>query len=172
LDLEEVSKEKKFLVRLLSDEYDVDAENNRILSLACNVAAKDYVSILILHYLTKKLKGLALKTGQWISFRELEGGEGYFAAFKKRVIGPIIRKYGVNPKALFDLSKRFKAKKADLSETGIEIDVLDNVPFLITVQAKDDEFQASANLLFDKNIKDIFCTEDVVVLSEFVVSLI
>ena len=168
LDLDQVTKEKRFSIRLLSDEYEIDAENNRILSLACNVAAKDYVSVLILHYLIKKIKGLTPTTGKWISFRELSGGEGYFSAFKKRVIEPIARKYGPNPQALSDLSKRFKTEKAELAETGIVLDVFENVPFLITVQAKDEEFSASANISFDENIKEIFCTEDVVVLAEFV----
>ena len=168
LDLGQATQEKRFSIRLLSDEYDVDVENNRVLSLACNVAAKDHISILILHYLIKKLKGLASVKNKWISFRELPGGEGYFAAFKKRVIEPIVRKYGPNPGALLDLPKRFKAKRAEMAQAVVELDVFENVPFLISVEPKDEEFSASANISFDENIKDIFCTEDAVVLAEFV----
>ncbi|MBN2119510.1 MAG: DUF3786 domain-containing protein [Candidatus Omnitrophica bacterium] len=168
LDLEGWTKEKKFSVSLLADEYEIDAQEKRILSLSCNAPSKDYLSVLILHYLIKELKGLPALSGEWISFKELAGGEGYFTAFKKRVIDPIARKYGSNPRALFDLSKRFKVKKSELAPAGVELEVLKNVSFLITVEAADDEFGASANLLFDKNIKDVFCTEDVTVLAEFV----
>ena len=172
LDLEEVTKDKKFSVELLSDTYEVDAENNRVLSLSCNAQAQDHVSILILHYLAKKIKGLAPASGEWTSFRELDGGEGYFAAFKKRVIERIARKYGKVPQSLFDLGKRFKAEKSELVSNGIAVQVFEQVPVLITIEPADEEFGPEANILFDKNIKDIFCTEDVVVLSEFIVSQI
>jgi len=34
------------------------------------------------------------------------------------------------------------------------------------MQRGDEEFGPEANILFDKSITDIFCTEDIVVLSE------
>lgn len=168
MSVDEVSKDPKYTVRLLSDEYEVDVENKRILSLACNVVAKPHISILILHYLVKQIKGLARLTGEWISFKQLEGGKGYYVTFRKRVIEPIIRKYSPNPASLFDVSKRFKAKKAQVADVSIILDVLDNVPFLITFQPADDEFGPDANVLFDKSIKEILCTEDIVVLAEFI----
>ena len=155
LDLEEVTKDKKFSLRLLSDTYEIDAEENRILSLSCNAQAQDHVSILLLHYLAKKIKGLPPASGEWISFRELDGGEGYFAAFKKRVIERISRKHGKNPEGLFTLAKRFAAQKSDMVANGLIIDVLDQVPVLITLEPADEEFGPEANVLFDKNIKDI-----------------
>jgi len=51
-----LTEEKKYSVRILSDEYEIDAESKSILSLSCNVPAKDFVSILVLHYLAQKLK--------------------------------------------------------------------------------------------------------------------
>lgn len=168
LELESLTKEKKFQVKLLADEYEVDLENKRILSLACNIPAKDYLSILILHYLIRKIKGLPSLKGEWISFRQLPGGEGYFLAFSKRVIEPILRKYRDSPEHLLELLKRFKAKKEDFPDVSVSLEVFEKVPFLITLQKEDEEFSASANLLFDESIRDIFSTEDVVVLAEFV----
>ena len=59
---------------------------------------------------------------------------------------------------------------AELPKRGIEFTVFENVPFLITLQKGDDEFGPEANVLFDKSIKDLFVSEDVAVLAEFVVS--
>ena len=166
LELENFTKVKAISIKFLADEYSIDLENKRVLSLSCNVPAKEYVSILILHYLIKKLKGLPLTTGEWIEFRQLEGGLGYYPTFKKRVIGTITRKYGSKPDELLKLTERFDAHRVELADISIVVEVLENVPILIELWKGDDEFGPEVNVLYDKSIKDIFCTEDIVVLSE------
>ena len=168
LALESLTKEKKISTRFLSDEYAVDLMNRHVMSLSCNAPCKDYISILILHYLQQKLKGLPSINGEWISFKQLEGGQGYYPAFKKRVIDPVMRKYGWHPDALLELIERFKTKSVQLADASIVLDVFDGVPVLITLWRGDEEFGPEANVLFDKSIKDIFCTEDIVILAEFI----
>ena len=167
-DLENLTENKNIQVRFLSDEYSVDVKNKRILSLACNVSAKAHVSILILHYLRQKFRGLPQVSSEWISFKQLEGGEGYYSAFSKRVISPILRKYGSNPEPLLELIEHSKAKRAQIGDYSLVLDAFDDVPLLITLWKADDDFGPEANVLFDKSIKDIFCTEDIVILAEFV----
>ncbi|MDD5617630.1 MAG: DUF3786 domain-containing protein [Candidatus Omnitrophica bacterium] len=167
-DLINLTKENNLEVGFLADNYAVDAENRRILSLSCNVPAKEYLSILILHYLSKKIKGLPIVSGEWIDFRQLDGGQGYYPTFKTRVISVIIKKYGANPQELLKLNERFNAKKSGFADAGVVFDAFDKVPILIEVWKADEEFGAEANLLFDKSIKDIFCTEDIVILAEFI----
>jgi hypothetical protein len=167
-ELESIGKEKNISVRFLSDEYTIDLDNRRVLSVSCNAPVKDYIGILILHYLKKKLTGLSVINGEWITFRQLDGGQGYYPAFKKRVIDPIVRKYGPNPESLLELIERFKAKRIQLADFSIVLDVFDNVPVLITLWQGDQEFGPEVNILFDKGIKDIFCTEDIVILAEFI----
>ena len=169
LELENLVEDKN-TVRFLSDEYTVDLKNKRVLSLACNAPVKDYMSILILHYLKQRLTGLPSINGEWISFKQLEGGQGYYSAFKKRVIDPIMRKYGSHPEALLDLIERFRAKRIQLADYSIILDIFDGVPVLITMWRGDEEFGPQVNILFDKGIKDIFCTEDVAILAGFVAS--
>jgi len=166
LELEEVADKKRESVRFLNDEYSVDLEEKRILSLSCNIPAQDHVSVLILHYLARRYKGIPAVSGEWISFKQLIGGEGYYPIFKKRAIGPLLRKHGAKPESLLDAAESFRAKKAQLGDISIVIEVFDGVPLLITMQRGDEEFGPEANILFDKSITDIFCTEDIVVLSE------
>ncbi|MDD5292435.1 MAG: DUF3786 domain-containing protein [Candidatus Omnitrophica bacterium] len=167
-ELESLAKNRQIEVRLLADNYQVDLANRRILSLSCNVPAKEYLSILILHYLAKKLQGLPVVGDEWIDFRQLDGGQGYYPAFKKRVALTIVKKYGANPQALLGLNERFKIEKADFADVSIVLDVFDNVPVLIELWKADEEFSPEVNMLFDKSIKDIFCTEDIVILAETV----
>lgn len=170
--LQSLATEKIYSVKFLADEYTIDVKNQRILSLSCNAPAKEYYSILILHYLIKKTEGLPLISGNWISFKELDGGQGYFPAFKKRAIEPIIRKYGSNPDSILDIIERFPAKSVQFGDIGIVIEAFENVPLLITLYRGDEEFSPEANILFDRSISNILCTEDVVVLSGIVASLI
>ncbi len=166
-ELDSLKEKGSESVRLLNDVYDVDLENKRVFSTACNLPAKEHVSILVLHYALKRHKGLAPTTGEWVSFKQLEGGQGYYPTFKKRTIGPILRKYADNPEALYELTERLSAKRAQLADVSVVLELFDGVPVLVTLSRADEEFGAEANILFDKSIKDIFCTEDVVVLTEF-----
>lgn len=167
-EIEGIAPDRIGAVKFLADEYEIDLKNRRVLSLACNVPAKDHVAILVLHYAIRRAKGLPALSGEWISFKQLEGGQGYYPAFKKRVLDPIVRKYGSNPQALWDITSRFRAKKADMADAAVVVDVFEGIPLLITMWRQDEEFGPEVNVLFDKSIVDIFCTEDAIVMAGFV----
>jgi hypothetical protein len=164
LEIERLSPEKDFTLKFFSDEYSVDMVGRKIISLSCNVPAKDFVSILLLHYLEQKLKGLPALSGEWISFKELSSGEAYYPAFRKRAIEPILRKHGSNPEGIFKGS----AKKIDQADAAVTMEAFSGVPVMVEIWKGDDEFKAEANILFDRSISEIFCTEDVAVLGGFV----
>ncbi len=168
------SKDSIFHIGLLSDNYTIDIDNRTVLSDSCNVSAKEYTAIILLHYLTArlKLKKLPPQTGMWIDFKELEGGEGYYPAFKKRTVTQILRKYGSNPGSIKDVLQRMPGETADKGDAGVVIHPFKEISILVTLSKADEEFDADANILFDKNISDIFCTEDIVVLTEMVVHAI
>lgn len=153
-------------VKFLGDEYTLDTEHRSVASLSCNIPAKDFALILILHYAAKKLRGLPSLTGQWQDFRELSGVEGYGEAFRQRAIGPVLKKYGTNPPGLLTVLERMPGHKAEQGDAGIIIDAFESVPILVTLWRGDDEFGPDANILFDKSITRIFCTEDIIVLGE------
>ncbi len=165
-ELEDLAKDKNHSIRFLADEYSIDLEKKSILSLSCNIPAKEYLRILILHYLIQKLKGLPPMTGEWISFKQLVGGEGYYPSFKKRVIDTIMRKYKADPEALLKLVERLKAKRTQLADVSVVLQTFDSIPILINFWRGDNEFGPEVNVLFDKSIADIYSTEDIVVLSE------
>lgn len=163
---------KKLSVRFLGDNYDVDLIQRRIISASCNIPAKDFTAILILHYLTSKLRGACVLSGQWFPFKEIAGIEGYLSAFRKRAIEPIIRKYSKNPEGIFSVLERLPAQKATQADASIIIEVFEDVPVLICLWGQDEEFNADANIFFDKNIINIFCIEDIVVLAGIVATSI
>ncbi len=164
-DLAKLKPAKILSVKFLADEYSIDVQARRALSLSCNTAAKDFFSILILHYLVKKIEGLPRPTGAWFTFRELSGVEGYFDAYHKRSIEPIIRKYGKNPEAIKSALNRFPAEPIPGGDFGIVIQAFEGVPVLVKLWKADEEFGPDANMYFDSSVTGIFCTEDIVVLA-------
>jgi hypothetical protein len=164
-ELSKLSQDKRFVVKFLADEYDIDLDNRRVLSLSCNALAKDFTVILILHYLLKKLRVLPNLTGDWMSFKELSAVEGYLPAFRKRSIEPIIRKYGRHPEEILSVLDRLPGKRVNQGDVGIILEAFAGIPVLITLWRADEEFGPEANILFDKSITQIFCTEDIVVLA-------
>ncbi|MBM3249409.1 MAG: DUF3786 domain-containing protein [Candidatus Omnitrophica bacterium] len=155
-------------VRFLGDEYSVDLTSRKLLSLSCNVGAKDFTAILILHYLEKKLKGLADLGGDWLTFREFSGIEGYYPAFRKRAIEPVIRKYGRNPKGVLDNPNKLPLKKYHGADASVIVEAFEGVPVLVKIWQADSEFGPDANMYFDANITRIFCVEDIIVLASLV----
>jgi hypothetical protein len=156
------------LVKFMADEYSVDIGGRKVFSFSCNVPAKDFVSILLLHYLAQKLKGLPAPSGEWLTFREFSGLEGYYEAYRRRSIEPIIRKYGKNPDALKDVLARLPAKLSDGGDISLVIEAFAGVPVLIKLWKQDAEFGPDANMYFDSSIRNIFCIEDIVVLAQMV----
>jgi len=155
-------------VKFLADEYTVDLQDRKVISLSCNALARDHTAILILHYLRQKLNGLPALISEWVSFKELSGVEGYYLAFRERAIKPIIRKYGSKPEGILALLDRLPAKKVNQGDIGIVLEPFAGVPVLITLWRPDEEFGPEANMLFDRSITQIFCTEDIVVLAGFI----
>jgi hypothetical protein len=153
-------------VRFLGDEYSVDTGGRKILSLACNVPAKDFYAILLLHYLAARFNGLPTLAGEWVDFKEIARVEGYEGAFRGRCIEPIIRKYGSCVKHLLHVIEKLPGKVVQQADAAVVIQAFEGVPVLVTLWGADDEFSPDANMLFDRSITSIFCVEDVVVLGQ------
>ncbi|MGA2774494.1 MAG: DUF3786 domain-containing protein [Candidatus Omnitrophota bacterium] len=169
-ELSELKPAGKEEVKLLGEGFAVDLKNKSVVSLLTSSPAKDFSAILILHYLARRLKGLPQLNNEWLTFRELSGVEGYAEAFRRRAIEPIVKKYGLNPQGICADLNKFPAKKIEGADVGIIVEAFPNVPVLIKVWMLDAEFEADANIYFDRSILKIFCTEDIVVLAGIIAS--
>ena len=63
---------------------------------------------------------------------------------------------------------RLPGKKIEQGDVAIVINAFEDVPVLIEMWRADEEFGPEANMLFDRTISDIYCTEDIVVLAGIV----
>ncbi|MDH7509069.1 MAG: DUF3786 domain-containing protein [Methanomassiliicoccales archaeon] len=127
-----------------------------------------FLSILILHY----LRGCSElhPTGEIITFREIPGGDLYYAAFKSRAIDPLVRKFGNEPEMLLTAAERIGAKRIKMGSTGVRVDVFAKLPVTVVVWKGDEEIPSSANILFDRIAASILPTEDLAVIGSLVAS--
>ena len=169
VELSELNPDKGISIRFLKDEYSIGLAAKKVMSLSCNIPAEDFWVVLILHYLIKKLKGLPELTGEWVTFNRLSVVDSYYPVFRKRTIEPLIRKYGSNPQGIFASLENLPSTKVDnLADAAFIVEAFDKVPVLVKLWGKDAEFEADANILFDRSVTGIFCTEDIVVLAGMV----
>ncbi|MFC1667359.1 DUF3786 domain-containing protein [Candidatus Omnitrophota bacterium] len=168
---QESGKDKE-CIRFFNDDYEVDFLKKKVLSQSSNAEAKDYHKILILHYIANETKALSTERDDLISFKEMGGGEVYFPAFRKRAIGPILKKYGDGPGAIFKRADFLNAERVDTGSAAISIKIFPKIKAQIILWAKDDEFDADCNMLFNRSTKKILPTEDVAVLGGIIASLL
>lgn len=167
--LAKLSDKKTHSVSLLSDTYEVRVEDRKVSSVSCNVPAKDFLSILLLHYIIGSLKESYSPSGEWISFKDIEGGEIYFPAFHESAIKPLVRKYGAKPEALLEVLKRLPGKKIDIGDFGVEIKTFPDIYVRVVMWKGDDEFGPEGTILFDKNLTKVYSTEDIAVFLRFII---
>lgn len=167
-ELTEATTADKHTVEFLADTYDINVGKRTVLSRSRNAPAKDFITILLLHYLTGTSKNKCAPSGEWVSFKEMESGQFYYPAFYEGAIKPIIKKYGQDPGKLSEAIKKFRGKDVGTGDAGIEINAFPDVPVRIVLWKGDEEFEAEATMLFDKSIVRIFSTEDVAVLARVI----
>lgn len=106
------------------------------------------------------------ESGELISFSKLPGGDLYRSVFLERVARPIERLFGSNPELLYEVAKVFNASRLDLGDCSVKIHALPLIPIIYVIWGRDEEFPASANVLFDSTVKNYLTTEQTVLLSE------
>jgi hypothetical protein len=126
------------------------------------VLRNPYEEILLIHYLTEGV--FVPPAGEAIDYRQFQGGSLYHSKFKQRSIDRLAREFGGNPAALVDIANRVPGLRtlpaASGADAGITVEFLPDLWVTLLVWAADDEFPASAQILFSDNFPKAFTAED------------
>ena len=107
-ELDDLADADSYSVSLMGDTYEVNLKDKSVFSNSCNIPAKEYVALLILHYLIGSFKNAFIPSGEWVSFKDIPGGEIYYPAFRDGVIEDLLRNYGKSTQGLFGVLERFQ----------------------------------------------------------------
>ncbi len=119
--------------------------------------------VLLVHYLSGAWasKGAPV-TGEWIAYQEVPDGRFYLDAFVKRAKNPLLQGFGEHPERLEALAARaFGAESSDHGDVSVVIRALPLVPMVLLIWKGDEEFPPEGNILFDRNISQLFSAEDI-----------
>ncbi len=167
-ELGKFTREDSYTLSLLGVTYRISTKEKRVVAAISDTPTKDYLTILLLHYIIGSLKYGYTPSGQWVSFKEIEGGEIYYSAFREGALRRILDKYGKEPDTLLGVLRRFDGKKIKEGDNAIELTTFPDIQVRIIMWKGDDEFTPEATILFDKAITDIYSMEDISVFARFI----
>ncbi len=124
--------------------------------------------ILYLHYLSDA-SGMPLKK-DWISFKELPGGQIYITPFQNRAVKPFTKVFGNQPESFTRAAENLGGEKAAYGDYSYVLPVFPRVPVMFVLWQGDEEFPASGTILFDATAGSYLPTEDYAMLSGLLVS--
>jgi len=150
----------------MEDRYLVDLEERKV--IVNGDEAVSFMSVLVLHYLAG-CDGTR-PTGQYLTFREVPGGEMYYSAFKRRAIDRLAREFGRDASALLEAGRSLDARELEMGDVSLEIRPFPMIPMVVIVWEGDEEIPASANILFDSIAPKILPMEDLSVVGNLVAS--
>ncbi len=153
-------------VYMLGDEFCLDRATR---SVTWNGReAPPFFAVLVLHYLVDLSS--ARPSGEWISFRELEGGDFYFPAFAARTTQRLKTTFAGKEKKLLEIAGKMDGEIIEFGDASAKFHVLPNVVIALVLHEACEEFPNEANLLFDSTCKKILPTEDLAVAASLLVS--
>ncbi len=102
----------------------------------------------LFYYSKAKDKGIG---NEWVKFNTLRGSWACRYSFDEEDIKALLAAFIENREKLYTAFERLGAKRVDYGDVGFELSFLPMVKVLIIFEEADEEFPASARMLFDRN---------------------
>lgn len=158
----------KWALPVLDETFRIDLDAGKV-TVSGGEAVRVWWVVLALHYLS--VPGRPLPGEPEVSFAELPGGRGYAPVYNGRVIQRLCGTAGRDAETLRQAAEGLGAAPVEgPGDLAYDFRVFPRVRLRLVWYAGDEELPPSAALLLPRNIEALFCIEDIVVLSERVIS--
>jgi hypothetical protein len=154
-------------VPVLEDAIVVDQAARQITTSAGRVVSPTW-RILVLHYLA--ISGRPEKRPPEVTFADLPAGRTYASVYQQRAIARFCATAGRTAERLQAAAAAVGGRPALGGDAAFDFDVFPRLGVRAIWHAGDEEFPPSATLLLPANIEALFVIEDIVVLSEGLVT--
>jgi hypothetical protein len=153
----------KLFIKIFGKSFSVDSQGN----LSSEVHINAYMVVPALTYI---LNGAGKPPqGNWITFRELEGGPPRYAHFQQRCEKPLKRVADTYTGLFSDMLDIFDGKKID-SHVGSDIAIvlfpLPNFPLMVCYWKPEEELESSLHIYFDSAADDNLDIESIYTMNE------
>lgn len=136
---------KVFHIMYLNEVYGVSYPDGEFFEEITPLSQEE--KALVLQYLSQASGRTT--TGKWISFSELPNGMLHDAPFRAEAIKPLADVFGGQPGKLLDAAKSLNAAELNVGDVGVIIPVFPYISVAIILWLGDEEFPATANMVFD-----------------------
>ena len=124
--------------------------------------------ILAVHYLSASPPWP--DSARWISFADIVEARGYEPVYRGRVLGRLCATAGRDRETFVRACERVGAERLDWGDEGFRFPVFPRLSAIIAWYRGDEDFPPNASFVYPDNIQSLLPIEDVIVLSEAVVS--
>ena len=152
---------------VLGDVFEVGPSASRLSTLQRRKVGPHW-TILALHYLATTSRP-ANRTPE-VTFADLSTARSYAGVYHGRVIARLCATAGRDADTLRAAAGALGGRVVDGGDVAFDFNPFPRVTLRLIWHAPDEEFPPSATLLLPSNIESYFCSEDIVVLSESLVS--
>jgi hypothetical protein len=169
-ELEELSPSDEFNVTFLKDIHEVRVSERLVLRQPAGVPAREEAAILVLHYLIGLQKRGYRPGGEWVSFRQIEGGALFYPNLRDSTLVPLAESFGKDPEGLVrNLMECRGGRMVEGGDAAVEIEVLPEVAVRTVFWKGDEDFSPEATMLFDRGLAGVLSTEDIAVMLHLMV---
>jgi hypothetical protein len=101
-----------------------------------------------------------------VGYKDIPGGLLYAGVFARRVIEPLVRKFGNSAKWFKEIGKKLGGKSVEVGDASFILHAFPFIPLQYVLWEGDEEFPPSVQLLFDASVDHYLSLEDIVVLGQ------
>lgn len=102
-------------------------------------------------------------TGEWLPFRDLRHASPFAQAFQRGIIRPLAAAFSGREALLEGAVEKLRGMR--ISDSGYQLPAFACIPMRLHFWDGDEEFEAQANLLFDKSAVDFIHVESIVTIA-------
>jgi len=154
-------------LRVLDDELSIDPIGGGMFTTAGDPVGA-FWKVVVLHYLA--VADRPPERTPTVTFASLPGGRTYAPVYAGRVIRRLCGTFGNDADALRRAGRALDGREVDAGDVGFEFAVFPHLRLRCVWYTGDEELAPSATILLPENIERWLCIEDIVVLSERLVS--
>lgn len=161
---------QKFAVRVMGSNYQVSFPDGDVRDSNGQEFDNYKLKTMILRFLMNA-KGVK-STGQDMVYRDVSGGNAYFACFEGRCLKRFAFTFNYNPKGLEKAMAAVGAKTLDQGDLSFKFEFINDMFMTVILWLGDDEFSPAAQILFDRNFESAFSAEDMAVMGDIFIPIL
>ena len=152
----------RFIIPVLAGVFHVDLAAGKVKDRS-GQDIPVFWAVLALHYLLGK--PAAEPSDRYISFMEVPYARGYAKPYQGRIIQRFLHTVGRDESAFSSAAQALAGEPIRMGDLAYEFAVFPRGHMQIIRYRGDDEIAPGVSFLYDQDIVDIFCVEDIVVMS-------